>query len=86
MMQQAFARTLERGQTFPLELGHGEGNRWYVLELNGDQRESARRALGSGRGDIRRERERSSLVSGVLIAKPGRSGRSNAMSIGGNLR
>ena len=47
--------------------------------------ESARRALGSGRGDIRRE-ERSSLVSGVLIAKPGRSGRSNAMSIGGNLR
>ena len=58
MMQQAFARTLERGQTFPLELGHGEGNRWYVLELNGDQRESARRALGSGRGDIRRERER----------------------------
>lgn len=58
MMQQAFARTLERGQTFPLELGHGEGNRWYVLELNGDQRESARRALPSERGDARRGGEK----------------------------
>ena len=27
MMQQAFASALERGQTFPLELGQGEGNR-----------------------------------------------------------
>ncbi len=58
MMQQAFARTLERGQTFPLELGYGEGNRWYVLELNGDQREMARRALISERGDLRREGEK----------------------------
>jgi hypothetical protein len=62
MMQQAFASALERGQTFPLELGQGEGNRWYILELNGDQRELARRALTNRRGDARerdqpRERE-----------------------------
>jgi len=53
MMQQAFASALERGQTFPLELGQGEGNRWYILELNGDQRELARRALANRRGDAR---------------------------------
>ena len=53
MMQQAFASTLERGQTFPLELGQGEGNRWYILELNGEQRELAQRALASRRGDAR---------------------------------
>jgi hypothetical protein len=53
MIQQAFASTLERGQTFPLELGQGEGNRWYILELNGDQRELARRALANRRGDAR---------------------------------
>ena len=63
MMQQAFASALERGQTFPLELGQGEGNRWYILELNGDQRELARRALANRRGDAREgdarpERER----------------------------
>jgi len=58
MMQQAFASALERGQTFPLELGQGEGNRWYILELNGDQRELARRALANRRGDARPERER----------------------------
>jgi hypothetical protein len=53
MMQQAFASTLERGQTFSLELGQGEGNRWYILELNGDQRELAQRALVNRRGDAR---------------------------------
>ena len=53
MMQQAFASALERGQTFPLELGQGEGNRWFVLELNGDQRELAQRALANRRGDAR---------------------------------
>jgi hypothetical protein len=53
MMQQAFASALEREQTFPLELGQGEGNRWYILELNGDQRELAQRALANRRGDAR---------------------------------
>ena len=53
MMQQAFASALERGQAFPLELGQGEGNRWYILELNGDQRELAQRALANRRGDAR---------------------------------
>jgi hypothetical protein len=53
MMQQAFASALERGQIFPLELGQGEGNRWYILELNGDQRELAQRALANRRGDAR---------------------------------
>ena len=44
MFQQAFVSKLENGQTFPLEIGQ-DGGKWFILELNGDQREIAARVL-----------------------------------------
>ena len=74
MMQQAFARTLERGQTFPwnwvMEKETG-GMFWNSMGINGSRPggpwvRGEEISVASGKG--------SSLVSGVLIAKPGRSG------------